>query len=193
MRIKSSKVPIDRDTFVLDLIKRKGVKQIGAGKFGTVFANPDEDKVIKVCRDDAYRSFMVQVLKYQDNPWFPKVEIACDYTPKDEPPFLVVVMEKLRKGSQREVDGALCLFDNERLEDITAMVQMLGMQDMEKMEHLSRVRKVLTRLYKKYGRDFHRGNIMFRENQAVIIDPIVSAEEVITVVISDQNQSQVPV
>lgn len=174
MKIRTSKIPVDRDTFVQDLIKRKQVRQIGAGKFGSVFATPEDPTVIKVCRDEAYRSFIVQVLKHQGNPWFPQVESATDYHPKNEAPFLVVVLERLRKGTSREIDGALCLFDNERFEDITAMVRLLGVLDEERMGHLSEVRKVLTKLYKSFGPDFHKGNIMFRESQAVVTDPIVS-------------------
>lgn len=176
MRIRTSKIPTDRDTFVYDIIKRRGAKQIGAGKYGSVFAIPDDPAVIKVCRDDAYKSFLTEVLKHQDNPWFPQVESATEYFPADEPPYLVVIMERLRKGTTREIDGALCLFDNERFEDITAMVEILGIEPNDKTKHLGDVRRVLTRLYKNYGPDFHKGNIMFRENQAVITDPVVSGE-----------------
>lgn len=174
MKIRISKIRVDRDTFVQDLIKRKQVRQIGAGKFGSVFARPDDPTVTKVCRDDAYRSFIIQALKHQDNPWFPQVESAFDFNPKDEPPFFVVVLERLRKGTPKEIGGALCFFDNERFHYITAMVRMLGITDETKMQHLSEVKKVLIRLYKTYGPDFHKGNIMFRGNQAVITDPIVS-------------------
>jgi hypothetical protein len=177
MKIAMSKIPLDRGTFVLDIIKRRGMKQIGAGKYGSVFANAIEPTVIKVCRDEAYRSFIAEALKHQDNPWFPKIQSATEYSPKNEDPYLVVVMERLRKGSAREIDGALCLFDNQRFESITAMVQLLGLADMERMNHLSEVRRVLGKLFKSYGPDFHKGNIMFREAQAVIIDPIVSAAQ----------------
>lgn len=177
MKIKISKRTIDRDEFIAELVKKHNCRQIGAGKFGSVFASPDEPHVIKVCRDLAYRSFLALALKYQQNPWFPRIESAVDYHPLNEAPYLVVVLERLRKGSDREIKGALCLFDNERFKDVTAMVQILGFADMEKMDHLSQVRRVLTKLYRKnYGRDFHEGNVMFRDSQAVITDPIVGTE-----------------
>lgn len=190
MKIKLSKIPVDRDTFVQDLIKRKQVRQIGAGKFGSVFAKPEDPTVIKVCRDDAYRSFIIQALKFQHNPWFPQVESATDYTPKDEAPFLVVVLERLRKGTTREIDGALCLFDNERFNDITAMFRMVGVQDETKLKHLSEVRKVLTKLYKSFGPDFHKGNIMFRNEQAVVTDPIVSGASATVAMTSAMDKNE---
>lgn len=176
-----SKANIDRDTFIFDLVRRKQMRQIGTGKFGSVFATPTDTTVIKVCRDPAYRSFLVETLKHQDNPWFPQIKSATEFFPSGEPAFLVVVMERLRKGERDEIAGALCFFDNERFKDITAMVRMLGLADIEKMQHLREVRRVLIKLYKNYGPDFHKGNIMFRGDQAVITDPIVSGEPTIII------------
>lgn len=189
LKIKVSESRIDRDTFVLSLIKRNGAKQIGAGKFGSVFAVPGADRVIKVCRDEAYYAFVAQVLRHQGNPWFPIIYTATEYRPRTEDPYLVVVMERLRKGTPKEIAGALCLFDNDRFKDVTAMMRILGMEDIERLRQLRVVKRALVRLYKHYGPDFHAGNVMFRGDQAVITDPVVSAGITTTQCLTNDLQS----
>lgn len=166
-----------RDEFVFQLVQGRKVKQIGRGFFGSVFAHPEEDTVIKVCRDPAYIAFINAILKYQDNPWFPRIHSATVYYPIQQPWFFVVEMERLRKGTTKELYAVLSLLDG-RLDDILLIGQALHVSK-KRMEKLAEMKSVLRKLFKTYGPDWHKGNIMFRKNHPVIIDPIVSGETTI--------------
>lgn len=166
----------DRDDFIFTLVKQHKMRQIGHGEFGAVFAPPNTNKpVVKVCRDEAYEAFITQILDHQTNPWFPKVYSATVHHPKDGDPYLVVEMERLRKGSFVEIQGAVGLFTCNP-NQITAIGSLFSLPT-KQMQHLSVVRKVLAKLHKKYAPDIHKGNILFRGNQAVLTDPVVAANK----------------
>jgi hypothetical protein len=162
---------IARDETILELVQQRKVRQIGRGYFGTVFAKSESKVVIKVCRDSAYLAFVTAILKYQNNPWFPRIHSATLHYPKDDPWYLVVEMERLRKGNKHELRTCLMLLDG-NLQDIILFGKALNLPR-SKLEHLAEMRRVLMKLFKRYGPDFHKGNIMFRKDQAVIIDPVV--------------------
>lgn len=162
----------------MELVKDRAIRQIGRGAFASVFANPKEKTVIKVCRDHAYLDFIRLVVDQpHDNPWFPTIKSADVFFPIDEPWYFVVEMERLRKGTPKELYSVIQLLDVQ-LDEILLIGKALQVSRM-KLEHLAHMRSILRRLFKSHGPDFHAGNIMFRGKQPVIIDPAVSGNATI--------------
>ncbi len=176
--IKIVEPALARHESILRLVEDHGVRQIGRGYFGTVLAAPNSRTVFKVCRDSAYLAFVTAVMEFQDNPWFPRIASATLHYPEDEPWYLIVQMERLRKGSEGELRATLLLLDS-NLSDILLIGQTLHVPP-ARMKKLAEMQRLLRRLFRKFGPDFHKGNIMFRRNHPVIIDPIVSAEDITT-------------
>lgn len=159
----------------MGLVHTRAIRQIGRGVFAAVFANPKEKTVIKVCRDHAYLDFIRLVVdEERDNPWFPVIVTANVYFPKNDPWYFVVEMERLRKGTSKELYTVVRLLDLQ-LDDILLIGRALQVSK-SKLGHLAHMRTVLRRLFKTHGPDFHAGNIMFRGKQPVIIDPAVSGD-----------------
>lgn len=173
--IKIVESSIDRHEAIYRLVEDHGVRQIGKGVFGSVLAAPNSRTVFKICRDSAYLAFITAILEFQDNPWFPKVVSASLHYPDDEPWYFIVQMERLRKGSEGELRAALLLLDT-NLVDILLIGAVMHVPP-RRMKKLAEMQRLLRRLFRKYGPDFHKGNIMFRKNHPVIIDPIVSPED----------------
>jgi hypothetical protein len=164
-----------RDELIMDLVHRRGIRQVGRGMFASVFAVPKEKTVIKVCRDKAYLAFIRMVVdEHHDNPWFPQIVSAEVCFPKKEPWYFVVEMERLRKGTSKELYSVVQLLDV-HLDEILLIGKALQVSSI-KLKHLAHMRAALRKLFKKFGPDFHSGNIMFRGKQPVIIDPIVSGD-----------------
>lgn len=157
------------------LVRDHDVRQIGRGLFGTVLASRSGKIVYKVCRDSAYLAFVTAILEYQDNPWFPKIYSASVYYPDDEPWYFVVAMERLRKGTEKELRAALTLLDT-NLDDILLIGKVLHVST-PRMQKLAEMQRLLRRLFKEFGPDFHHGNVLFRRTHPVIIDPVVSGDE----------------
>jgi hypothetical protein len=168
---------IHRDEFLFQLVQERKVKQIGRGAFATVFALPKEHSVIKICRDSAYLAYITAVLRFQTNPWFPRVYSAAVYYPPNDPWFFVVEMERLRKGKEPELRAVVQLLDSS-LQDLLLIGAALHVPR-ARMRNLAQMRALLLKLYRKYGPDVHKGNIMFRRNHPVVIDPIVSGDATI--------------
>lgn len=176
--IKIIEPAMARHESILRLVDDHGVRQIGKGYFGTVLAATHSRTVFKVCRDSAYLAFITAVLEFQNNPWFPKIVTASLHYPDDEPWYLIVEMERLRKGSEGELRAALLLLDA-NLADILIIGAVMHVPP-RRMKKLAEMQRLLRRLFRKFGPDFHKGNIMFRKNHPVIIDPIVSPEDLST-------------
>lgn len=157
------------------LVKDHDVRQIGRGLFATVLAAQRGKIVYKVCRDSAYLAFVTAVLEYQDNPWFPRIYSASLYYPVDEPWYFITAMERLRRGTERELHAALLLLDT-NLDDILLIGRTLHVSK-PRMRKLAEMQRLLHKLFKDFGPDFHHGNVLFRGNHPVIIDPIVDTEE----------------
>lgn len=176
--IKIIENSIARHEAVLRLVEDYGVRQIGKGIFGSVLAAPNSRTVFKICRDSAYLAFITAILEFQDNPWFPKIAAASLHYPDGEPWYFIVQMERLRKGSEGELRAALLLLDA-NLADILLIGATLRVPS-TRMKKLAEMQRLLRRLFRKFGPDFHKGNIMFRRNHPVIIDPAVSPEDLTT-------------
>lgn len=161
----------------MELVQTRSVRQIGRGYFGSVFAAANAKCVYKVCKDSAYLAYITAILQYQDNPWFPRIESATLYYPTDEPWYFVVQMERLRKGTVAQLRATLTLLDA-NLDDILWIGKALHVPK-RKLTKLAEMQRLLRKLFKRYGPDFHKGNIMFRRNQPVIIDPVVSGEDTV--------------
>lgn len=165
---------VPRHELIMSLVQERKARQIGRGYFGTVFSAPKEKGVIKVCRDSAYLAFIAAIIKFQNNPWFPRIYSATLYYPEDDPWYLVVEMERLTKGSNAQLRACLSLLDA-NLNDILLIGQALHVPR-PRMRNLVEMQRLLKRLFKMYGPDFHKGNIMFRRLHPVIIDPVVSGD-----------------
>lgn len=168
----------DRHEVVMGLVEDYGVKQIGRGYFGSVLAAANSSSVYKICHDSAYLAFITTVLEFQDNPWFPQILSATLYYPNDEPWFLLVEMERLRKGTKAELRAALLLLDS-NFSDLLNIGKTLHVPS-ARLKKLAEMQRVLRRLFKRFGPDFHKGNVMFRKAHPVIIDPIVCPEDLST-------------
>lgn len=165
---------IARHETIMQLVHERGVRQIGRGYFGTVLAAPGSRVVFKVCRDSAYLAYVTAVLKFQHNPWFPQIYCATLHYPEGEPWYLITEMERLRKGTEGELRAVLTLLDT-NLNDIILIGKAMHVPR-PRMKHLAEMQRLLHQMFKRYGPDFHKGNIMFRKDHPVIIDPVVDGQ-----------------
>lgn len=139
-----------------DLFLNYGFKNLGNGKYGSVYGNSKYQYVLKIfMKDSAYLKWISFSLKNQDNPYVPKIR---GKVVKITPLFYAIRLEKLTptveltKSFDREYSKWSC--DNSyQTEDINLN---------KILKYFENHRKLL---------DIHSGNVMMRNDQPVITDP----------------------
>jgi hypothetical protein len=161
---------------------RRGFVAIGHGAFSDVYAKPNSDRVLKVCRNpDNWIDYMAWANKAgYGGKDAPKIFSFKYYDGKDGK-FYVAVMERLEKTLSGLKGKEDCAFfhnlvdsaisnDNEKAYQCMDLIQ-LGASDFYKKFKLQFGGKE----YKGYGRQFdlHGGNFMVRKDgTAVLVDPL---------------------
>lgn len=129
-----------------ELMGRYGFKQLGTGKFGSVFGNPNYPYIIKVfMKDTAYLKWLDFAKQNQSNPFVPKIR---GKVVKISPNFMAVRLEKLTPSLK---DEWMDWDSNESNPNVSTI-----------LDFFDRNASLM---------DLHGGNFMMRGNQIVIIDP----------------------
>lgn len=139
-------------TTLPDLMTKFGFRNVGAGKYGTVFANDNYPYIIKIfMRDAAYLKWLNFCMQNQGNKWLPKIRGKVI---KIGNLFMAVRLEKLTPYNMKgtPVDEKL-YHDADELGDPEAK---------KVVDFLDANARLL---------DLHEGNAMMRGSQVVIIDP----------------------
>ena len=147
-----------------------GYFQLGRGSFGTVYSKLGANHVLKLFKstDRAYRTF-VQLVINNPNSHFPKfkgkmMKITDDY--------YAIRMEKLRENSDQSLADILenyILFkQGENTRGAT-----IAMRDLNKTQRgIKKACDIIAKGISTHGVDLHYGNIMWRGNTIVIVDPM---------------------
>ena len=158
----------------IENLRREGYEKYlaGEGMYAGVFANPDDDWVVKLyyADDRGYEIYLRYIMQNQNNVHVPKITgKPVTFLKK----YRIVRMEKLRKyemnnKNDQEVYHALISYINFKKtypEYIPSNVQWLT----KKYPQLS---DLIDLMVKNHDRlDLHSGNIMFRDDVPVITDP----------------------
>lgn len=168
---------------------------LGSGSFGWVFEHPlDADKVIKIgkCKTlknnnvepqrDAYFSYLMEILKHQDNPYFPKIhDCKLHFYEKYDEYYYIVIMERLYDyhyadniaESKKEK-----FFKKIGIETYGEIIDICYAPEPKKniCDKLKTACVILRKMFDNFDDDMHAGNVMWRKNprsvQLVITDPV---------------------
>lgn len=151
-----------------DLFDEFGFKNVGRGKYATVFANPKYPYAIKLfMKDTAYLKYLHWVMKNQRNKFVPKVRGKVI---KINDTFMAVRIEKLEdfyQNSTRDLMRAfeeMCLDPEDFIEGYSQFKEIPNddKDAIDLCKFLISNRNLL---------DIHSGNIMSRKKQPVLVDP----------------------
>lgn len=163
-------------------LHKEGYRRIGHGLFSEVYGKRgDKSHVIKVARGDtAYDDYLSVVMAHQENPYFPRVFDVKRFKISGlfyEDNVSVISMERLEKGGRKgkyknSLGGHIKSMTGEHAWN----AQKRAMKDLPiefKGRHAKQMLAVMKDMHKHHGwLDLHKGNIMFRGEQPVIIDPV---------------------
>ena len=177
------------------LISKDGIKKLGGGAFSRVFQHPHYGNVVvKVYtdKDTVYKRYVSWCLKHQNNPYVPKIIEQVKYqSPETKEKYNIVFMQKMTpiKTVQKLISllvKALKL-DTKAAEDLPFM-QAFGLEAekaseedfdlIDKYVKLGRTDKDFAEVWnhiRTYGKDkfdLHYGNVMLRDGQLVLTDPV---------------------
>lgn len=177
------------------LISKDGIKKLGGGAFSQVFQHPHYGNVVvKVYtdKDTVYKRYASWCLKHQNNPYVPKIIEQVKYqSPETKEKYNIVFMQKMTpiKTVQKLISllvKALNL-NTKAAEDLPFM-QAFGLEAekaseedfdlIDKYVKLRRTDKDFAEVWnhiRTYGKDkfdLHYGNVMLRDGQLVLTDPV---------------------
>ena len=165
-----------------DFLAGKGAKYVGEGMFATVYKLPKANTVLKVMGSDpAYFEYVKTIIKYQHNPFFPRIKKFVTHVPKKGRKYTVVEMEKLTERCTDKtwnmcntLEDALHIYDDDDVEYGTkyAMKVLTRRFKTARKKHLRELVDIMVKLFRKHGSDLHEGNLLWRGNQPVITDPV---------------------
>lgn len=189
------------------LIKDIGIKQLGAGSYANVFQHPTYHNVaVKVVRreDPLYMKFIRLCIKYQGNPWLPRIISIHDIDfYKAEKDILnipssgkehIIFFEKLRPATSEEITKALLFFLDFKEQNIisfdvleyikhkrTSNFSFLLLEDWELIskkhprKSCRELAKIIIEAADGVEPDIHDENVMIRnDGQLVFTDPLAS-------------------
>ena len=163
-------------------LEKEGYRRIGSGLFATAWAK-DDTHVIKVASNDsAYEDYLSVVMAHQENPYFPRVFDVkrfkgVGFYRKDggDMNVTVVSMERLQPGEMEPkmaLEGHIKLSAKHVIWDDKAL-ELTKKYPMPNSKHSKQLFRVMKEMNREHGwLDLHSGNIMFRGEQPVIIDPV---------------------
>lgn len=160
----------------VDKLHNAGYKFLGDGVYASAFQRKSRpNEIIKLFKssDEAYMHYLEFVLENQSNPHFPKIfgkpmEITPDY--------YVVKMEKLdpvgKSFDRKFFNGIEHYLDGFVISDSYIEAYLDSHPSFK--EALDKLAEFKKETY--YDWDFHSGNVMWRNNTLVIIDPVYNDE-----------------
>jgi hypothetical protein len=177
------------------LVSKEGIKKLGGGAFSQVFQHPHYGNVVvKVYtdRDVIYKKYAAWCMKHQHNPYVPKIIEQTKYkSPETGEKYNIIFIQKMTpiKTSGKLVSllvKALEL-DTKAAEDLPFMTAFgqLGKEKedfrlIDKYVKMGRGDKDFKEIWahiKTYGAnrfDLHPGNVMLRDGQLVLTDPVAN-------------------
>lgn len=152
-----------------DKVRGEGWVEIDTGLNSVVFEK--NGVVLKVSVNDfGYDLFLNEALKRQHNPFFPKVFQVARFVTDDNTPVTLVMMEKLTK-SEGQANGYSERFVNQAHRKLGWPTW--AYVGKARTKHERELVDVLTYLFERVrGSDLHEGNVMMRDEQPVVIDPV---------------------
>lgn len=152
-----------------DKVRGEGWVEIDTGLNSVVFEK--NGVVLKVSVNDfGYDLFLNEVVQRQHNPFFPKVFQVARFVTDDNTPVTLVMMEKLQKGT-----GQTQVY-SDRV--VNQAYKRLGWPtwaraSKARTQHERELVAVLASVFERVGQsDLHAGNVMMRDEQPVVIDPV---------------------
>lgn len=177
------------------LVSKEGIQKLGGGAFSQVFQHPHYGNVVvKVYtdKDTVYKKYVTWCLSHQNNPYVPKIVEQVKYkSPDTGEKYNIVFLQKMTpvKTTQKLISllvKALQL-DTKAAEDLPFMtafgLEGKTKQDfklIEKYVKLGRADKDFVQVWnhiRTYGPekfDLHHGNVMLRDGQLVLTDPVAN-------------------
>lgn len=182
-------------TYLARLVNKQGIKMLGGGAFSQVFQHPHYGNVVvKVYtdKDTVYKKYVSWCLRHQGNPYVPKIIEQVKYkSPDTGDKYNIVFLQKMTpiKTVQKLITllvKALNL-NTKAAEDLPFMTAF-GQQGREaqdfrlidKYVKKGRADKDFTEVWnhiRTYGADkfdLHPGNVMLRDGQLVLTDPVAN-------------------
>lgn len=149
-----------------DFLNSHGFKKIGHGNYSHVYGHPQLNYVLKMfdIKDVCYRNFIALSKSHSDNPHFPKF--------RGNPIGISDVMVAIRMEILQFQES---IEDDEKYRSINSRLNLGRNLDEWLFKDFPHLEDACSLIY--YGmssvcfRDSHDGNIMFRGNIPVIIDP----------------------
>lgn len=152
-----------------DNLEANGFKKyvIGTGLYSSVLSRPNLDYVVKIFSNDpGYEKYLSYIIKYQNNPHVPKMRGKIISV---NPRFKVVRLEKLRPY-------IMGVTKDDRYYDAIRKYIYTNKSNLNVIEkNIPLIIPVLNDIIQNSGYDLHDGNIMFRDDVPVIIDPLSKA------------------
>lgn len=169
-------------------LEKCGFKFLGGGSFAIVFEHPDvKNYVVKVANiyglDDPTLEFLEQAIKNRNNVYFPKFHsITLHQTSRYDAGcgYAVIVMERLQDYHPLNKDGSV-FEEYERFNVCNRLLYDCGVIKSSNSKfvptqpkHYKKTVNVLRHLFDKFvgSEDLHPGNVMWRDSQLVVIDPV---------------------
>ena len=177
------------------LVSKDGIKKLGGGAFSQVFQHPHYGNVVVkvyIDKDTVYKRYVAWCMKHQSNPYVPKIVEQISYkSPETKEKYNIVFMQKM--APIRTVQKLISLLvkalnlDTKAAEDLPFMAafgqeaEKASEDDFELIDKhvkLGRADKDFTQVWnhiRTYGKDkfdLHYGNVMLRDGQLVLTDPV---------------------
>lgn len=157
-------------------MEKYGLTRLGRGNYASVYGNDNYPYVIKVYqRDSAFNRWLDFCLKNQDNPYVPKIKskpkpIRTDSDRENLPVVYFLKLEKLEPLKGRSESYSLLRIDFDIYRRSPEMYRRKAEQgDSDYDKNLPDIFDYFEKNLRLL--DIHRGNVMLRGNQLVIVDP----------------------
>jgi hypothetical protein len=177
------------------LVSKEGIQKLGGGAFSQVFQHPHYGNVVvKVYtdKDAVYKKYVSWCMKHQSNPYVPKIIEQVTYkSPETKEKYNIIFLQKMTpiKTVQKLISllvKALKL-NTAAAEDLPFMTAF-GLEGKEKDDfklidkyvRKGQADKDFTEVWnhiRTYGPDkfdLHFGNVMLRDGQLVLTDPVAN-------------------
>jgi len=160
-------------------LRELGIKRLGGGLFSSVYQHPTLPNVAvkMIVRNDPKYIEYAQKCTGLDNPWLPKIygiEYAKVLKRGREITVAFVFLERLKRASRKErINTALKLGASKETNAGNGYLECLNWKALQrsKDKNVSEAAKLLCDIGMN---DLHEGNVMMRDGQLVITDPVAS-------------------
>lgn len=164
------------------ILRNAGYKRLGEGVYGTVFAKPGADHVLKLflSTDKAYLSF-IDLVNSTNNIHFPKfkgklIRVTDEYYAIRMERLTHVADNKQTEYTARAMGNLILMHQGLKPYAQTSAQVIAEMESLEKSQPgiIEACDIIADGISKKYPIDLHNENYMMRGNVLVITDPVIS-------------------